>query len=137
MSKVKNILDKLRPDHNDNKQAQNVERIAAIGHTSEAIGWRPIPYKIPESFQNFLDNLDSDLDAFISQSNPDRFNAEYYVEITEAACKRALEELLGQRIEHGRSIHNIEIYQQACLTDLELDLQRMEEALCKKKEVVR
>ena len=135
MSKVKNILDKLRPDHNDNKQAKNVERIAAIGHTSEAIGWRPIPYEIPASYQDFLDNLDADLDDFISQANPDRYNAEYFVEVIEEACKRALEKLPAQKIEHGRSIHNIEIYQQACLNDLELDLQRMEEALAKKKEV--
>ena len=136
MSKVKNILDKLRPDHNDNKQAKNIERIAAIGHTSDAIGWRPVPYEIPAAYQNFLNNLDSEIDAFISQTNPDRYNAGYFEEVIEAECKLALEEAGLQKIEHGRSIHNIEIYQQACLSDLEFHLQRMKEALDKKKEVV-
>ena len=136
MGKVKNILDRLRPDHNDNKQVKNVERIATIGYTSEAIGWRPIPYEIPEGYQNFLDNLDSAIDAFISQANPDRYNACYFEEVIEAECKRALDELALQEIEHGRSIYNIKSYQETCLSALELDLQRMEEALDKKKEVV-
>ena len=136
MSKVKNILDKLRPDHNDIKQAKSIERIAAIGHTSDAIGWRPVPYEIPVTYQNFLANLDTEIDAFISKANPDRYNAGYFEEVIEAECKLALEETGLQEIEHGRSNHNIDIYQQACLTNLELHLQRMEEALNKKKEAV-
>lgn len=131
MSKMKNILDKLRPDHNDNKQAKNVERIAAIGHTSEAIGWRPVPYEIPKDFQNFLNHLDSTIDAFISQAGPDRYNARYFEEVIETEYLRALKELVLQKTEHIRSIHNIEIYQKASLSDLEFDLQRMEEALDK------
>lgn len=131
----KNTLNKLRPDYNALKHVTNTERIAAIGHTDEAIGWRPMPYKIPDSFLQFLDNLDTDLEDFISKSNPDRYNAEYYLEVIEEACNCALKELPEQKIEHIRSIHNIEIYQQACLKDRELDLQRMEEALAKKKEV--
>lgn len=139
MSKVTNILDKLRPDRNDNKQVKNVERIAAICHTSEAIGWGPVPYEIPKDFQNFLDHLDSTIDAFISQAVPDRYNARYFEEVIETEYLRALKELALQKTEHIRSIHNIEIYQKASLSDLEFDLQRMEEALDKKKkkEVVR
>lgn len=136
MSKVKNILDKLRPDYNDNKQSKSIERIAAIGHTSDAIGWRPVPYEIPVTYQNFLANLDTEIDAFISKANPDRYNAGYFEEVIEAEFKLAVEEAGLQKIEHGRSIHNIEIYQQACLKDLKSHHQRMKEALDKKKEVV-
>lgn len=137
MSKVKNILEKLRPDHNGMKQVKNVERIAAIGHTSEAIGWRPVAYEIPEDFQRFLEELDDSLDAFISQAGPDRYNARYFEEVIEAEHRYALGVLALQETEHIRSIHNIEIYKKACLADLEFDLQRMEEALDKKKEAER
>ena len=78
MSKVKNILDKLRPDNTNNKQAKTVERIAAIGHTTDAVGWRPVPYTTPDRFNQFLTNLESDIDSFIAKANPDRYNPCFY-----------------------------------------------------------
>lgn len=135
MSKVKNILDKLRPDSNGNKQAKTVERIAAIGHTTDAIGWRPVPYTTPDRFTKFLSDLDSDIGSFIAKAGPDKYNPEYYKIIVDGEVALAIKELKPQRTEHERSIHNIRIYQQACLKDLENHLQRMEEALAKNKEV--
>ena len=135
MSKVKNLLDKLRPDRSDNKQAKTVERIAAIGHTTEAVGWRPVPYTAPNRFDQFLSNLDSDIESFISQAGPDRYNPRFYERTVDGEVALALKELKAQRTEHKRSIHNIRIYQQASLKDIENNLQRMEEALAKNKEV--
>lgn len=135
MSKVKNILDKLRPDSNGNKQAKTVERIAAIGHTNDAIGWRPVPYTTPDRFTNFLSNLDSDIESFIAQAGPDRYNTRFYDRIVDGEVNLAITELKAQRTEHKRSIHNIRIYQQASLKDIENHLQRMKEALTKNEEV--
>ena len=74
MSKVKNFLNKLLPDRSDSKQAKTVERIAAIGHTTDAVGWRPVPYTTPDRFAQFLSDLDSDIGRFIAQAGPDRYN---------------------------------------------------------------
>lgn len=135
MSKVKSILDKLRPDRSDSKQAKTVERIAAIGHTTEAVGWRPVPYTTPDRFDRFLSNLDSDIESFIAQAGPDRYNPRFYERTVDGEVDLALKELKAQRTEHKRSIHNIRIYQQASLKDIENHLRRMEEALAKNKEV--
>lgn len=135
MSKVNNILDKLRPDRSDSKQVKTVERIAAIGHTTEAVGWRPVPYTTPDRFEQFLSNLDSDIESFIAQAGPDRYNPRFYERIVDEEVNLALKQLAPQRTEHKRSIHNIRIYQQASLKDTEGHLQRMEEALAKNKEV--
>lgn len=134
MSKVKNVLDKLRPDRSDSKQAKTVERIAAIGHTGDAVGWRPVPYTTPDRYAQFLSNLDSDIGSFIAKAGPDRYNPEFYTRNVDGEVALAIKELKSQRTEHKRSIHNIRIYQQACLKDLENHLQRMEEALAKNKE---
>lgn len=135
MAKLKNILNKLRPDRTDNKQAKTVERVAAIGHSSDAVGWRPVPYTTPDHFAQFLSNLDADITAFISQANPDCYNARFYERTINDEIALALKELDSQRTEHKRSIHNIRIYQQASLTAIESHRQRMEEALARNKEV--
>lgn len=136
MTKLKSILNKLRPDRIDNKQVRTVERIAAIDHSSDAVGWRPVPYTTPDSFEQFLANLDSDMERFIAQANPDRYNACFYETTIDAQVNLALKELATQRTEHRRSIHNIRIYQRASLTDMENHLHRMEEALAKNKEIL-
>lgn len=135
MSKVKNILDKLRPDNTNNKQAKTVERIAAIGHTTDAVGWRPVPYTTPERFDQFLTNLESDIDSFIAKANPDRYNPRFYERTVDGEVDLALKELAAQRTEHVRAIHNIRNYQIASQKDIEYHLQRMEEALDRIKEV--
>ena len=124
MSKIKNMLEKLRPNQIDNKQAKTVERIAAIGHSSDAVGWRPVPYITPDRFE-----------SFIAQANPDCYNAHFYEKTVDGEVTLALKELAAQRTEHKRSIHNIRIYQQASLIDIENHRKRMEEAFTKKKEV--
>lgn len=135
MSKVKNILDKLRPDNTNNKQAKTVERIAAIGHTTDAVGWRPVPYTTPDRFNQFLTNLESDIDSFIAKANPDRYNPCFYERTVDGEVALALKELAAQRTEHVRAIHNIRNYQIASKKDIEYHLQRMEEALDRIKEV--
>ena len=111
MSKVKNILSKLRPDRTDSKQAKTVERIAAIGHSSDAVGWRPVPYTIPDRFNQFISHLDSDIESFISQGNPDRYNALYFEGTVDAEVKLALKETLekvdamgGQKVNKGNAL---------------------------------
>ena len=136
MFKLKNILNKLRPDHTDNKQVETVERIAVIGHSCDAIGWRPVSYAIPKHFEQFLSNLNTDMEHFIAQANPDKYNAHFFVSTIDNEVALALKELATQRIEHKRSIHNIRIYQKASLTDLTNRLKRMEETLKKNKEVI-
>ena len=135
MSKIKNMLEKLRPNQIDNKQAKTVERIAAIGHSSDAVGWRPVPYITPDRFEQFLGNLDADIESFIAQANPDCYNAHFYEKTVDGEVTLALKELAAQRTEHKRSIHNIRIYQQASLIDIENHRKRMEEAFTNKKEV--
>lgn len=134
MNKIKNILSKLRPDRTDSKQAKTVERIAAIGHSSDAVGWRPVSYTIPDRFNQFISHLDSDIESFISQSNPDRYNALFFEGTVNAEVKLAVKELAVQLTDHKRSIHNIRLYQTASLKNLETNLQRMEEAYAKNKE---
>lgn len=134
MTKMKNFLNKLRPDRTDGKQAKTVERIAVIGHSCDAVGWRPVSYTVPERFERFISELDSDINGFISKANPDRYNACFYNTTVDREVELALKELVPQRTEHKRSIHNIRLYQQACLLDMENHLQRMEEAFVKNKE---
>lgn len=135
MAKKKNFLDKLKANLTDSKQANTVERIAAIGHSCDAVGWRPVPYTMSDRFTKFLSNLDTDVKGFISKANPDRYNARFYERTVKEEVALALLELTAQRTEHKRSIHNIRIYQQASLSDIEYHLQRMEEALDHNKEV--
>ena len=135
-NKWKNVLEKIRPDHTENKQAKTVERVQAIGHSCEAIGWRPVGDTTPKQFQQFLNNLHTDIEGFISKTNPDKYNACFYVNTVESELALALKELEMQRTEHKRSIHNIRIYQKASLTDLENYLKQLEEALAKNKEVL-
>lgn len=134
MNKIKNMLDKLRPDRTDKKHAKTVERIAAIGHTTDAVGWRPVPYTIPQRFEQFLSNLDDNIKDFIAKASPDRYNPRFFEQVINEEVSLALKELDMQRTEHCRSIHNIRIYQNASLADIEMHLQRMKEALSKNKE---
>lgn len=135
MSKAKNLLEKLRPDRTDKKQVKTVERIAAIGHTTDAVGWRPVSYTIPDRFRQFLDNLDADIDHFIAHAHPDQYNPRFYEKTVDEEVALALQELEMQREEHIRSIHNIRTYQHASLKDMESHLQRMKETLDNIKEV--
>ncbi len=130
--KLGNLLNKLRPEQTDPKQAVNVEQVAVIGHSCDAVGWRPIPYKIPEEFAAFHANVENDVADFISKAHPDMYNVHFYEGAVQSALKIGLDDLESQRIEHIRSIHNIRIYQDASLTDLKLYLARLEEALMKK-----
>lgn len=134
MSKGKNMLDKLRPDRTDKKHAKTVERIAAIGHTTDAVGWRPVPYTTPQRFEQFLSNLDSKIEDFIAKASPDRYNPRFFEQIINEEVALALKELAMQRTEHVRSIHNIRNYQNASLADIEMHLQRMQEAHSTNKE---
>ena len=78
---LKTIVDRLRPDHTKNKYFKGAERKETILHSTDAIGWRPIEYYIPERFQQFLSNLDSDIESLISKAGPDRYNPGYYEKI--------------------------------------------------------
>lgn len=135
MAKLKNFLDKLRPNRTDSRQVETVERIAIIGHSHDAVGWRPVPYTTPDRFEQFLSSLETDIDTLISKANPDRYNARFYEETINNEVELALKELISQRTDHKRSIHNIRIYQQASLTDIENHLRSMEGALSGNKEV--
>ena len=68
----KTIVDRLRPDRTRNKYFKGAERKETILHSTDAIGWRPMEYYIPDRFQQFLSNLDSDIDTLISKAGPDR-----------------------------------------------------------------
>lgn len=129
--KWKEFLANLRPDRTDSKQVKTVERIAAINHSTEAVGWRPVGYTIPEHFEKFLQNLEADVEDLISKANPDMYNPRFYDKTVDIEVEIAKKELAGQRIEHERSIHNIRIYQQASLADIENHLHRVEEARSK------
>ena len=77
----KTIVDRLRPDRTRNKYFKGAERKETILHSTDAIGWRPMEYYIPDRFQQFLSNLDSDIDTLISKAGPDRYNPGYYEKI--------------------------------------------------------
>ena len=132
--KITNLLNKLHPEQTDHKQAVNVEQISVIGHSCDAVGWRPVPYTVPERFAAFHANVEKDVTAFISKAHPDMYNVHFYEGNVQAALKGALNELEMQRIEHMRSIHNIRIYQNASKTDLESYLANLEDDLKKKEE---
>lgn len=123
------LLDLLNPHRTNVKQVQTVERIAAIGHSSDAVGWRPVSYQMPERFERFLANLEADIDNLIATAKPDMYNATYYEEIVAREVEIALKELLMQRTDHQRSIHNIRIYQDAALQDIKTHIRQYSEAL--------
>jgi hypothetical protein len=127
-----NILAKLRP--NNNKQVKTVERIAAIGNSCEAIGWRPIAYELPNRFVSFQKNLTKNLNDCLATANPDIYNAHYYDENIDMEVQIALQELDSKRIDHIRNIHNIRIYQEASKLDIENQLHELEKNLLKNKE---
>lgn len=125
----KTIVDRLRPDRIRNKYFKGAERKETILHSTDAIGWRPVEYCIPERFQQFLSNLDSDIDSLISKAGPDRYNPGYYEKIIVAEMALAMKEIERQRIEHTKDIHLIRIYQNANLEAVESDIERVEQAL--------
>ena len=127
---MKNILDYLNPNRNANKQAKLIERVSAITHTSDAVGWRPVSYEMPQRFQSFIAD-DSDMDDLLSKTNADMFNARFYEGTIDAEKAIGKCELSPQKIEHARIIHQIRIYQKASLLDMELQLQRLEDELDK------
>ncbi len=126
---LKTIVDRLRPDRTKNKYFKGAERKETIIHSTDAIGWRPVEYYIPERFQQFLSNLDSDIDSLISKAGPDRYNPGYYEKIIAAEMALAMKEIERQRIEHTKDIHLIRIYQNADLETVESDIERLEQAL--------
>ena len=132
--KIGDLLSKLHPDQTDHKQAINVEQIAVIGHSCDAVGWRPVPYTVPEEFSAFHANVRQDVAEFISKAHPDTYNVHFYEKHVKVALKKALDSLEGQRVEHMRSIHNIRIYEDASKTDLESYLVRLLDALRRKEE---
>lgn len=129
-----NLLDLLNPHRTNAKQARTVERIAAIGHSCDAVGWRPVSYDMPERFERFLDTLESDIDSLIAGAHPDLYNARYYEETVDREVQIALMELRSQRTEHLRSIHNIRIYQNASLEDIHSHIRQLTESLNSKEE---
>lgn len=134
MREKKNLLELLRPNRTDGKQARTVERIAAIGHSCDAVGWRPVAYTVPERYAAFCAGIDGDIDAFLSAASPDLYNARYFSDPIGCETTLALRELAFQRIEHKRSIHNIRLYQAASKADLENQLRHLERALDEDKE---
>ena len=126
---LKTIVDRLRPDRTINKYFKGAERKETILHSTDAIGWRPIEYYIPERFQQFLSNLDSDIESLISKAGPDRYNPGYYEKIIVAEMALAMKEIEQQRVEHTKDIHLIRIYQNANLKAVESDIERVEQAL--------
>ena len=74
----KSIFDYLHPNRTDSKKAESIEQIAAISHSCDAVGWRPVPYKIPEEYSAFIENIDRDVLDFINQAKPDMYNAKFY-----------------------------------------------------------
>ena len=133
--KKKGFLDMLHPARMDYKEAKNVEQISVIGHSCDAVGWRPIPYTIPEEFAAFHADVENDVSALIQKAHPDMYNVRFYDETVQAALRTALDALESQRTEHMRGIYSIRTYQEASRTDLELDLARLEDALRRKEEM--
>ena len=134
-SKMGDVLNKLRPDKTGNKKVVNVEQISAIGHSSDAVGWRPVPYTVPEDFEAFHTNVEKDVTDLISKANPDMYNVHFYDDTVRTALKSALDVMQEQRIEHKRSIHNIHIYQDGSLKKLSSYLASLEEELRRKEEL--
>lgn len=126
---LKTIVDRLRPDRIRNKYFKGVERKETILHSTDAIGWRPVEYYIPERFQQFLSNLDSDIESLISKAGPDKYNPGYYKKIIVAEMSLAMSEIDRQQVEHTKDIHLIRIYQNADLETVESDIERLEQAL--------
>lgn len=129
MSKIKDILEKIRPDNTCNKQARHVERVAAITHASDAVGWRPVPYTIPDRYAKFLQNLDSDIESIIEQAGPDQYNPRYFERTVDEEVDLALKEVVLQQIEHARSIASIHNYQKQSIEKIQLNLARLENDL--------
>lgn len=129
MNKLKDILNKLRPDNTSNKRVKNVERVSAITHASDAVGWRPVPYATPDRFEKFLKNFDSDIESFITQAGPDKYNPRFYERTVDEEVKLALKEAASQNTEHVRSIALIRNYQNQSLKKIQLDLERLEKEL--------
>lgn len=127
------LFDLLKPNRMD-KQPKTVEHIAMIGHSCEAVGWRPIDYELPDIFQSFMTRLDSELETYLEEGKPDMYNARYYDELIDAKVQLALCELKKQRTEHLRSIHNIRIYQSANHEDMTLHIRDLTAALNEREE---
>ena len=134
-NKKRSFLDILRPGRTDRKEVKTVEQFSVIGHSCDAVGWRPIPYTIPEEFAAFHAGVERDVSELIQKARPDMFNVRFYDETVQAALRTALDALESQRTEHMRSICNIRTYQEASKADLELYLARLEEALGRKEEL--
>lgn len=129
MGKVKSILEKLFSRGTDKKHKSDNERIVTIDHRCEAVGWRPLPYTMPERFSEFQKNLDSDIDSFIKKANPDQYNKAYFDAIIDEEVKLALCECEPQRTNHGYSIADIEGQKKTKMRELDDIIREMEEHL--------
>ena len=134
-NKKKSLLDILHPRRTDQKEVKTVEQFSVIRHSCDAVGWRPIPYTIPEEFAAFHADVEKDVSELIQKAHPDMYNVRFYDETVQAALRTALDALESQRTEHMRGIYSIRTYQEASRTDLELDLARLEDALRRKEEM--
>lgn len=125
----RNFFNRFRPRTNDHKEAGTEEHVSYINHSSSAVGWGTVSHPAPESWAAYQAAFEQNVDSFISRANPDAYNAACLDREVSSKEEIAQAEARFRRVSNQRSIHNIRIYQEAVLQELDLRISRLEEAL--------
>ena len=134
MSKLKNAISSRKAKKASDRQVLTNEVPMPIPHISPSTRWRTMPYEITQRFADFRGGFEASAEEYINAAHADMYNAHYYDEIIDGELKIGLAELALQKVEHGRSLHNIRQYQKTSLLELDNSISRLEAALNKLKE---
>ena len=118
------------------REASTEEHLSHIPHTSGAVGWGTIDHAEPDSWDRYRQGFPQNASSFVNTAHPDLYNGRYLD--GEVGCyeRLAITEARSCRERNRRSIHNIRIYQKACLLELELAIAQLEEEFTRCEEEV-
>lgn len=124
-----NIFSKTTPEVLSKRQAGLNNRISVITHMTDAVGWRPVEYEMPDRIQHFLAGLEGNATRFLDSTKPDMYNARFYTATISHEIQVALTYLEREHIRNRKNINGIREYQNAVRNKLKTRLDRLQNEL--------
>lgn len=115
-----------QPSH---RQVSTEEYLSQITHSSGAVGWGTVDHDEPDNWAEYRQRFQDNAEAFLSATHPDKYNDRYLDREIRCYQELAIAEDKSSRVRNMRSRHNIKIYQEACLLELDLAIAQLEETL--------
>ena len=133
---MRNIFKFGRTRQSSHREASTEEHLSHIPHSSGAVGWGTIDHSEPDSWEGYQQSFRQNAEAFLNATHPDMYNGRYLDREIGCYEQLAITQARSCRERNRRSIHNIRIYQKACLLELELGIAQLEEAFTRCEEEV-